>query len=61
MHMEGQMRGCLLITLFGSYLRDALQEGSADAVMLWDAFIFVGIKFFPPFFLLLGGLHCFFL
>jgi hypothetical protein len=37
----------------GSYLRDAFQEGSADAAGL--------DFFFLSFFFLLGGLHCFFL
>jgi hypothetical protein len=41
----------------GSYLRDAFQEGSADA----DAFLFLGLRFFPLFFFLLGGLQSFFL
>jgi hypothetical protein len=28
----------------------------------WHALLFLGIRFFPPFFfILLGGLHCFFL
>jgi hypothetical protein len=30
-------------------------------LMLWHAFMFLGLRFFPLFFLLLGGLHCFFL
>jgi hypothetical protein len=29
--------------------------------MLWRAFLFPGLSFFPHFFVLLGGLHCFFL
>jgi hypothetical protein len=29
--------------------------------MPWYAFMFLGLGFFPLFFLLLGGLHCFFL
>jgi hypothetical protein len=29
--------------------------------MLWHAFLFLGLRFLPLFFLLLGGLHCFFL
>jgi hypothetical protein len=28
---------------------------------LWHAFLFLGLWFFPRFFFLLGGLHCFFL
>jgi hypothetical protein len=28
---------------------------------LWHAFLFLGLRFFPLFFFLLGGLHCFFL
>jgi hypothetical protein len=39
----------------GSYLRDALQEGAM--LMLWHAFLFLGLRFFPLFFSLLGGLH----
>jgi uncharacterized membrane protein len=31
------------------------------ALTLWHAFMFLGLKFFPLFFFLLGGLHCFFL
>jgi hypothetical protein len=27
----------------------------------WHAFLFLGLRFFPLFFFLLGGLHCFFL
>jgi hypothetical protein len=27
--------------------------------MLWHAFLFLGLRFFPLFFFLLGGLHCF--
>jgi hypothetical protein len=27
--------------------------------MLWHAFLFLGLRFFPDFFFLLGGLHCF--
>jgi hypothetical protein len=42
----------------GSYLRDALQEGSVDDVACLLA---PRAKFFSPFFLSLGGLHCFFL
>jgi hypothetical protein len=38
---------------FGSYLRDALQEGSADAV----ACLLFGLSFFPLFFFFLGGLR----
>jgi hypothetical protein len=29
--------------------------------MLWHAFLFLGLRFFPLFFFLLGGLHCLFL
>jgi hypothetical protein len=30
--------------------------------MRWHTFLFLGLRFFPPFlFFLLGGLHCFFL
>jgi hypothetical protein len=46
----------LHITL-GSYLRDALQEGSADAVACLSV---PGAYIFPFFFFLLGGLRCFF-
>jgi hypothetical protein len=28
-------------------------------LMLWHAFLFLGLRFFPLFFFLLGGLHCF--
>jgi uncharacterized membrane protein len=28
---------------------------------LWHAFMFLGLRVFPLFFFLLGGLHCFFL
>jgi hypothetical protein len=28
---------------------------------LWHAFLFLGLRFFPLFLFLLGGLHCFFL
>jgi hypothetical protein len=30
-------------------------------LMLWHAFMFLGLRFFPLFFFLLGGLRCFFL
>jgi hypothetical protein len=31
-------------------------------LVLWHAFLFLGLRLFPPFFFfLLGGLHCFFL
>jgi hypothetical protein len=30
-------------------------------LMLWHAFLFLGLRLFPLFFFLLGGLHCFFL
>jgi hypothetical protein len=30
-------------------------------LMLWHAFLFLGLGFFPLFFFLLGGLRCFFL
>jgi hypothetical protein len=40
-----------------SYLRDALQKGSADA---GHVFLFLGLRFFPLFFFSFGGLHCFF-
>jgi hypothetical protein len=30
-------------------------------LMLWHAFMFLGLSFFPLFFVLLGGLHCIFL
>jgi hypothetical protein len=30
-------------------------------LMLWQAFLFLGLVFFPLFFSLLGGLQCFFL
>jgi hypothetical protein len=30
-------------------------------LMLWHAIMFLGLRFFPLFFFLLGGLHCFFL
>jgi hypothetical protein len=44
----------------GSYLRDALQEGSANAVACLP--VPLAQKVFPPsFFILLGGLRCFFL
>jgi hypothetical protein len=29
--------------------------------MVWHASLFLGLKFSPRFFVLLGGLHCFFL
>jgi hypothetical protein len=32
-----------------------------DYILLWHAFLFLGLRFFPLFFFLLGGLHCFFL
>jgi hypothetical protein len=28
---------------------------------LWHAFVFLGLRFFPHFSFLLGGIHCFFL
>jgi hypothetical protein len=28
---------------------------------LWHAFLFLGLRFFPLFVFLLGGIHCFFL
>jgi hypothetical protein len=28
-------------------------------LVLWHAFLFLGLRFFPLFFFLLGGLHCF--
>jgi hypothetical protein len=28
---------------------------------MWHVFLFLGLRFFPLFFFLLGGLHCFFL
>jgi hypothetical protein len=28
---------------------------------MWQAFMFLGLRFFPLLLLLLGGLHCFFL
>jgi hypothetical protein len=31
------------------------------ALMLWHAFLFLGLRFFTLFFFLLGDLHCFFL
>jgi hypothetical protein len=44
----------------GSYRRDALQEGIL--LMLWHAFLFLGLfVFFPPCSILLGDFHCFFL
>jgi hypothetical protein len=43
----------------GSYLRDALQEGSADAVACLP--VPRPCRFFPRVFFLLGGLRCFFL
>jgi hypothetical protein len=30
-------------------------------LVLWHAFLFFGLRFFPLSFFLLGGLHCFFL
>jgi hypothetical protein len=42
----------------GSYLRDALQEGSVDAVA---CLMFLGLRVFSLFFFLLGGLCCFLL
>jgi hypothetical protein len=51
----------LSATLHGtlaSYLRDALQEGSVDAVA---AFLFLGLSSPPLFFILLGGLRFLFL
>jgi hypothetical protein len=30
-------------------------------LMLWLAFLFLGLRVFSPFFFLLGGLRCFFL
>jgi hypothetical protein len=52
-----RLSAALHITL-GSYIRDALHEGSADAVAY---FLFLGLRFFPLFFFLPGGLDCFFL
>jgi hypothetical protein len=42
----------------GSYLRNAFQEGSVDAVACLPV---PRARFFPLFFFLLGGLHCFIL
>jgi hypothetical protein len=42
----------------GSYLPDALHMA---VLTLWHAFMFLGLRFFPLVFFLLGGLHCFFL
>jgi hypothetical protein len=33
----------------GSYLRDALQEGSAQVLMMWHASLFLGLRFSPLF------------
>jgi hypothetical protein len=30
-------------------------------MMLWHAFLILGLRLFPPFFFLLVGLHCFFM
>jgi uncharacterized membrane protein len=35
--------------------------GRRAVLMLWHAFLFLGLRSFPLFFFLLGGLHCFFL
>jgi hypothetical protein len=35
--------------------------GRRAVLMLWHAFLFLGLRFFPLFLFLLGGLHCFFL
>jgi hypothetical protein len=48
-HLSVALHGTL-----GSYLRDALQEGM---LTLWHAFLFLGLRFFPLFFFLLGGFH----
>jgi hypothetical protein len=39
-------------------LRDALRRA---VLTLWHAFLFLGLRFFPLLFFLLGGLRCFFL
>jgi hypothetical protein len=48
----------LLFMVLGFYLRDALHEGCADAVACLHV---PRAQFFPLFFVLLGGLLCFFL
>jgi hypothetical protein len=42
----------------GSYLRDAFRRA---VLVLWHAFLFLGLRFFPLFIFLLGGLHLLFL
>jgi hypothetical protein len=42
----------------GSYLRDALTRA---VLILWHAFLFLGLRLFPLFFFLRGGHGCFFL
>jgi hypothetical protein len=49
-----------LHSTLSSYLRDVLHEGSS-VLMLWHAFMFLGLLFFPLFFFLLGGPRCVFL
>jgi hypothetical protein len=49
-----QRLSAALYGTLGSYLRGALQAGSADAV----ACLFLGLRFFPLFFFLLGDLRC---
>jgi hypothetical protein len=44
----------LLVPFFATLFRRAV-------VMLWHASPLLGLRFFPPFFFLLGGLRCLFL
>jgi hypothetical protein len=54
-----QRLSAALYGTMGFYLCDAFQEGSADAVACLP--VPRAYRFFPHFFFLLGGLHCFFL
>jgi hypothetical protein len=49
---------CSSYGTLGSCLRDALKEGGV--IMLWHAFMFLGLRLLPIFFFLLRGLCCFF-
>jgi hypothetical protein len=48
--LEGKGKNDMHATLF-----------TRAVLVLWHAFLFLGLTFFPLFFFLLGGLHCFFL
>jgi hypothetical protein len=58
---DGNSCNVFLLLIMALWVPISATLSKRAVLVLWHAFLFFGLRFFPIFFFLLGGLNCFFL